>query len=211
MNNSKKKPLLVTALSTALFIMPWAAFAQHGGAASENPHAAGHGQGHPDMSKTHGMDPHRMGSMHHGSGMGKHGSGMGMMGHTPLPSFENTCENPMGHEMGMGAGLGAMGPFAALDFTKEQQSKIRDIRRELRKNHWELSEQISDQCDELADRYAGDNPDFNGIGQAYGKIAEARYKMMQLTKDARKRVIETLSSEQREKLEGMSMMEHGTM
>ena len=188
------KKLLATVLSGAL--------ALSGGAFAE------------DMTKAKSCD--KQGAMHgmmeeeRGSGDDDM-TGMGMMGMGMMS----------GHGMGMGSmggnyGMGEITPMLrGMDLTAEQQTKVRAIMKELRNKHMTLSMKRFDIVDDLEAAYSSsDQPDPAKIGELYGKIFEVRKEMIQSALEAKNKVADVLTPEQREiynahrREMGKRMMQH---
>lgn len=110
--------------------------------------------------------------------MGGYGMGPGMMG---------------GYGMGPGA-------LAGLDLSAEQRSRIRDIQREVRQQHWTLMGQVHEQQFRLQELQESGTATREQIDQAYAAAAEAHKKMLDTARDARSRMQAVLTPEQREKL-----------
>lgn len=180
----------------ALLSMPLSLFAlaAPGVAQTEPKDSYGPGMGPGMMGRGWGSGPSGecpgFGMM--GSGMGMMGGGMGGMG----PGMGG-----MGM-MGMGPGAGAgMHPFAMLDLTDDQRTKLGKIQDETRKRHWDLMGKVFDEQARLRDVYATERPDPKQVGQVYGNIAKLQQQMAEITTDAHNRMFDVLTKEQREQLQ----------
>lgn len=121
-------------------------------------------------------------------GGGMMGPGMGMMG------------GMGGGMMGPGASMG-MHPFAMLDLTGDQRTKLAKIQDETRKRHWDLMGKLFDEQARLRDIYATERPDPKQVGQVYGNIAKLQQQMAEIATDAHNRMFDVLTKEQREQLQ----------
>lgn len=136
----------------------------------------------PGMGMMGGMGGGMMGPGMGGMGMMGGGPGMGMMG------------------MGPGASMG-MHPFAMLDLTGDQRTKLAKIQDETRKRHWDLMGKLFDEQARLRDIYATERPDPKQVGQVYGNIAKLQQQMAEIATDAHNRMFDVLTKEQREQLQ----------
>jgi len=127
-------------------------------------------------------------------GYGRHGGYGSMMG-------------PMGGMMGPMGGM-MMGYLAGLDLTDKQQEKIRDIQRDMRKNHFGLMESMMDTSDKLYKLYDADKPDPDKIGKVYDEIYKIKRKMIQEHIEIRNKIYDLLTKEQREKFKNNSPFAH---
>jgi Spy/CpxP family protein refolding chaperone len=160
------------------------------------------------------MGQARMGGcpMMHGGGMGMMGPG-GMMGHGGM--------GMMGGGMMGGGGMGMMGPGAmmgpggmgmmGMDLNPEQQTEMRRIKRELRRQNWERMGQLMEAKEDLHELMASESPDPAAVGQAHARIAELKRPMIEARVQAMNEMRGLLTDEQRERLRsgprGMGMMD----
>lgn len=124
------------------------------------------------------MGPGMMGGYGPGYGMGP-----GMMG-------------------GYGPGYGGMmgwGNYRDLDLSADQNSKITQIRQEMRAKQWPLMGQMMDARDKLQDLYDADKLDSAAIDKQYKVVEDLRRQMVDNAVDAHNRINSILTKEQREK------------
>jgi Spy/CpxP family protein refolding chaperone len=141
--------------------------------------AAGPGAGYgPGMRGGHGA------GMMGGPGMVGGGYGAGMMG-----------GHGHGHGPGMMGGPGMMWGLQRLDLTAEQRDKIAKIQDELQRQHWSQMQATHvpggpqrGLLDEQAER------------QSYEAMAAAHKQMFESSLEARRRMLEVLTPQQREQL-----------
>jgi Spy/CpxP family protein refolding chaperone len=164
-----------------------------------------------------GMGPHgpaygmmgqaRMGGcpMMQGGGMGMMGPG-GMMGHGGMGMMGGGM---MGHGgMGMmGGGMmggGMMGPggmgMMGMDLNPEQQTEMRRIQRELRRQNWERMGQLMEAKEDLHELMASESPDPAAVGQAHARIAELKRPLIEARVRAMNEMRGLLTDEQRERM-----------
>lgn len=125
-----------------------------------------------------------MGMMQGRGGMGQMGQGM----------------------MGMMHGMGMMGGTEAiqmLDLSDAQRSKVKKIRRGLRKKNWPLMGQMMDEMETLRELYAADTRDSAAIGKVYSKIFDLKRQMIEASVDAGNQMEQILNKEQREQMKRM--------
>ena len=117
---------------------------------------------------------------------------------------------PMGGMMGpMGGMMGPMiGNLAGLDLTDKQQDQIRDIHRNMRKQHWDLMEKMMETSDQLYKLYDADKPDPEKIGKVYDDIYKIKRQMIQEHIVIRNKVYDLLTKEQREKFKANDPFAH---
>ncbi len=121
----------------------------------------------------------------------------------------------MGHEMMGGMGedhfdrINSMHTFAALNLSDEQRKKVMELRRELRKNTWDLQRQIIDQREQLGMLYGNDAFDVAAITSAYQKLFEIKLKMIEHTLKFKQDLRKVLTPEQQQQLR--EMMTNGKM
>lgn len=121
--------------------------------------------------------------------MGGYGYGPGMMGGGYGPGM-----------MGGGYGPGMMGAFGAIELSDQQRDQMQQIARELRKQQWDLAEQMMEKQDKLQGLYAQGQPNPEEVGQAYAEIAQLRRQMVEAHVQAQNRMQDVLTEEQREQL-----------
>jgi len=158
------------------------------------------GQGYGPGMMGQGMGPGMMG---YGMGPGMMGQGMGpgMMGYGMGPGMMGQGMGPgmMGGMMGPGTMYGA-NPYAALDLTDAQRTKIADIQEGLWRKHWALMGKMHEERYHMHRWMSGDAPDDAGARKAYASMAEAHKQMFDATLEARKQIEAVLTPEQRDKL-----------
>lgn len=124
----------------------------------------------------------------------------------------------MGHGMMMGGQRGgddhferihSMRTLAMLDLNDDQRKKVMELRRELRKNTWDLKGQTIDQREQLGMLYGSDDLDVAAITSAYEKLFEMKLKMIEHTLKFKQDLRKVLTPEQQKKLR--DMMTHGRM
>ena len=176
------KTAMVAAVNMAFFataLTTTSAFAQ---ASDSGRQGGGYGYGYGMMGG--GLGPGMMGGGPGimGGGPGMMGGGPGMMGGGP-------------GMMGFGVGWGD-----ALGLTDEQRTKINRIQDDTRHAHWALMNGIMDQQAKLRDLYEAPTRDAAAIDSTYQAIGDLRQKMIDSSRDARKRMEAVLTNKQREKL-----------
>lgn len=154
-----------------------------------------------DDSMERMMDERGYGYGRHGYGRpGYGGYGYGGQGHM----------GPMGGMMGPMGGM--MGPMmhnlAGLGLSDKQEDQIRDIYRNMRKQHWDLMEKMMDTSDKLYKLYDVDKPDPDKIGKVYDDIYKIKRQMIQEHIVIRNKVYDILSKEQREKFKANDPFAH---
>lgn len=131
------------------------------------------------------------------------GAGIGMMGPGMYgPGMGMGMGMPGGMGMGpgmMAPGMGA-GPFATLNLSTEQRTKINAIQDSLRKQQWTLQGKINDEEARLRDLYLVDQPDPKRVGQAYGNIFDLRRQMIEAQVQAQNQMQSVLTAEQRNQI-----------
>jgi len=171
-----------------------------------------------------GMMPGMRGGMpSQGSGYGMMGQGgMGMMGGCPMMSGMMGSAKGMGPGMGMGSNMGMMGQggmgmmgsggmmggmgmgsemgMMGMDLNPEQQTKMRRIQRELRRQNWENMGQLMEAKEDLHELMASESPDPAAVGQAHARIAELKRPMIEARIKAMNEVRGLLTDEQREQM-----------
>lgn len=154
-----------------------------------------------DDSMERMMDERGYGYGRHGYGrQGYGGYGYGGQGHM----------GPMGGMMGPMGGM--MGPMmqnlAGLRLSDKQQDQVREIHRNMRKQHWDLMEKMMDTSDKLYKLYGVDKPDPEAIGKVYDDIYKIKRQMIQEHIVIRNKVYDLLSKEQREKFKANDPFAH---
>lgn len=111
---------------------------------------------------------------------------MGPMG----PMMGPMMMGPMGH---------MMGNLYGLDLSDKQRDQVRDIQRNMRKQHWDLMEKMMETSDKLFDLYDVEKPDAEKIGKVYDEIYKIKRQMIQQHIEIRNKIYDILNKEQREK------------
>jgi Spy/CpxP family protein refolding chaperone len=120
------------------------------------------------------------------------GGGMGTMGGRMGPG---SCGM-----MGGGGGIMGYGAFGALDFTKDQQTRINKIQDDLRKQHWAIMGKMMDEQAKLRDLYAEEKLDAKKIGAVSDAVYALRKQMIESRIDAINRMRDVFTKEQRDQL-----------
>ncbi len=174
--------------TTALFLMVLLIFgvattaeAQRGSHMMDRPQA----QNYEDQWT--GRGPATMGYR----GMGMMGPGMGMMGGQGTP-----C--PIMNQMGHGMGMGMAGPLNLPNLTAEQQSEIRTIQREMRREHMDAMLDIMDLRDDMMVEMAAERPDPEKIREMQAAMSQKQGEMLESTVTYRNRIYDLLTEEQQE-------------
>jgi Spy/CpxP family protein refolding chaperone len=156
------------------------------------------------MMQRRGMNGMGMMGGHRGMGMMGGHRGMGMMG-------------------GMnGMGMMGMGPMMMLpDMTDKQRNAMRDIMRDMHDKNWDRMGEMMELRNQMQDIMQADKPDPTAAGRIYDKMAKLRGQMFQERLQARNKMMDQLTDEQRKKLQeyreqyrgmgGPGMMGHGMM
>lgn len=129
----------------------------------------------------YGMGPGMMGGYGPGYGMGP-----GMMG-------------GYGPGSAMGPGMMGYGDYRDLNLSREQQSKITQIRKAIRTKHWALMDDMMDAQDKLQDLYDADKQDAAAINRQYKVLEDLRRQMVDSSVEANNQINAILTREQREK------------
>lgn len=142
-----------------------------------------------------------------GRGYGPGMMGSGMMGRGHGPGMMGRGYGHMGPGMmGSGQGPGAMGgmmhgaPYAALDLSDEQRSKIAEIQSGLRQTHWALMGAMHESRQKLFELEAGGKADDAAAREATEAMAALHEQMHATMLDARQRMDAVLTDEQRGRL-----------
>jgi Spy/CpxP family protein refolding chaperone len=134
------------------------------------------------------MGPGMMGGYGHGYGMmGGQGMGPGMMG-----GYGG------GHDMMGGYGIG---PYAMLNLSDDQRSKINKIHDAERKQHWAIMGKMMDKQNAQRDLLAQSEPDPKKVGAVYAEIAKLRQQMLETHVQANNDMQKVLTKEQREQMQ----------
>jgi Spy/CpxP family protein refolding chaperone len=143
-------------------------------------------------------------------------SQMGMMDHIPMMRDGN--RGMMSHMSGMGECYkGAMEISGELGLSDQQQQKVNDIKYELHKKHWTIMGRMIDQQSALQKAYASERPDPKTVGAVYGQIFELKREMIEVELEARIKIKDTLTEDQRNQVKkyhsdhGGMMRGHGMM
>lgn len=145
------------------------------------------------------------------------GSGMGMMGQMD----DDDCQNRMMQQRGMMGGMGmmngqgmmggmgmmnghgmmdGMGPMMMLDLNDKQRNTMQEIMRGTQKQNWKRMGEMMELRNQLQDIMQADKPDPAAAGKIYDKMAKLRQEMFQARLETRNKMMDQLTSEQREKL-----------
>lgn len=154
------------------------------------------GQSMMDRQQTQDMDSRWTGrgpGMMGGQGMGMMGPGMGMMGAGEMP-----C--PIMNQMGYGMGMGMAGPMDLPNLTGEQQSKVRDIQREMRREHMEKMMDIMDIRDDIMTEMAAERPDPKKVREMQASMSQIQGEMLESTLNNRNRIYDLLTEEQKKQV-----------
>jgi Spy/CpxP family protein refolding chaperone len=145
----------------------------------------------PGMMGGYGMGPGMMG------GWGGPGWGPGMMGGGGMgPGM-------MGGWGGPGWGPGMMwggAPYAGLDLTPEQRTKLDGIRQEASRSMWQLMGKMHERAEQTPGVYGPGGYDEQAARSAYQQMAELQKQMFELQLDTGKKIDGVLTKEQREQL-----------
>ena len=163
-----------------------------------------------DPPGRHHMDDETMQQMMNERGYGYggygYGGGKGYMGHMgpmmgPMmgPTMGPMMMGPMGH---------MMGNLTGLDLNDKQRDQIRDIQRNMRRQHWDLMDKMMDTSDKLYKLYDVDRPDPEKIGKVYDEIYKIKRQMIQEHIEIRNKIYDLLSKEQQEKFKANDPFAH---
>ena len=126
--------------------------------------------------------------------------------------YENRGQmGPMGSMMGpmmMGPMGSMMGNLYGLDLNDKQRDQIRDIQRNMRKQHFDLMEKMMETSDKLVDLYDVEKPDADKIGKVYDEIYKIKRQMIQQHIEIRNKIYDILTKEQREKFRANDPFAH---
>jgi Spy/CpxP family protein refolding chaperone len=146
----------------------------------------------PPSDWPNNMGPGMMGGYGPGYGMGP-----GMMGGYG-PGYGGMMGG-YGPGYGMGPGMRGWGNYRDLNLSAEQESKITQIRQEMRVKQWPLMGQMMDAQDRLQELYDADKQDSAAIDKQYKVVDVLRRQMVDNAVDAHNRINNILTKEQREK------------
>ncbi|MBK6981339.1 MAG: Spy/CpxP family protein refolding chaperone [Betaproteobacteria bacterium] len=150
------------------------------------------------------MGGHRMGGHMKGGGMmggGMMGGGMmggGMMGGGMGGGMMGG--GMMGGGMMGGHRMGGAGPLEALGLSDEQQGKVRDIQRDLQKQHHALMGSMMELRWQSEDNAKSATFDEAAARKHYDAVAALQKRMFETRMEAQKRIQDVLTKEQREQL-----------
>lgn len=117
-----------------------------------------------------------------------------MMGGCPgMPGMMGPGMGMMGPGMGYGMGYG-------MNLTPEQQTEMRRIQRETRRQHWENMGRLMEAHEELQELLAAEQPDPAAVGRAHARIAELKRPMIEARVRAMNEMRSLLTDEQRERM-----------
>lgn len=118
-----------------------------------------------------------------------------------------TAQGPMGMYdddsvpgMMMNQGWGMEGSLGALELSAEQETKVRKIFDDLRREHWPILGKILDERERLRDLYNEDTLDAKKIGAVFDVMQGLRKQMVVSKIEALNKVRALLTKEQMEKL-----------
>jgi len=135
-----------------------------------------------------------------------------MMGQGYGPGYGPMGPGMMGYGAGPGMGSGMMGgmmgpgmmyggnPYAALDLSAEQRTKIANIQEGLWRKQWDLMGKMHEERYHMHQLMSGAVPDDASARKAYDAMANAHKQMFDAMLDARKQIDAVLTKEQREQL-----------
>jgi Spy/CpxP family protein refolding chaperone len=138
-----------------------------------------------------------MGERGYGFGYGYGYGGRGPMG--SMSPMMGQMMGPMGH---------MMGNLHGLNLTDKQRDQIRDIQRNMRKQHWDLMEKMMETSDKLEDLYDVEKPDAEKIGKVYDEIYKIKRQMIQQHIEIRNKIYDILTKEQQEKFKANDPFAH---
>ena len=99
--------------------------------------------------------------------------------------------------------MNSMRGLEALNLTADQRKKITDLRRELRKNTWDLRRQEIDQREELETLYSAPSLDVAAIKSTYEKLFQVKLKMIEYTLNFKVSLGKILTKEQMDQFHQM--------
>nr|VFJ71298.1 MAG: Heavy-metal resistance [Candidatus Kentron sp. FM]VFJ71764.1 MAG: Heavy-metal resistance [Candidatus Kentron sp. FM]VFK21331.1 MAG: Heavy-metal resistance [Candidatus Kentron sp. FM] len=139
--------------------------------------------------------------------MAQGNSAQGMFPKGMFPGAADSCvrkssmgRGGMGHS-GMSSGSDIMQLLRISELSEEQREKILGILDELRRSHWGLMGENMDHSVELRKLYGAQRLDAKAIGAVYGKIFDAKRKMIESGIEAKQKAKDVLTDEQREQLQ----------
>ncbi len=134
-------------------------------------------------------------------GHGRHMMGPGMMGPGMMgPGMMGPGMMGPGMMMGMGP---MMAVFDDLNLTKDQRSKIWQLRRELRDQHMKLMDRMWEESEKMQDLWEKEKPDAKEIGKAYDRVFAMQREMIEQSVTFKNKLSDILNDEQRKKLKEM--------
>ncbi len=102
--------------------------------------------------------------------------------------------------MGMGPAMAAPRPFAGVDFTEAQRKQINEMMAQERKMHQQRVEKMQEVQQQLQQLYMQDKWDANAITKLYEQMHAEQRKTIAAMAEARNKVYELMSKEQREQM-----------
>jgi len=168
----------------------------------------GYGYNGRGMMGGYGYGPGMMGGY---GGMGMMGGygGFGMMGgYGGMGMMMGGFGGPgmmggyggMGMMGGYGMDMMGVGPLGMLDLSDKQRDQIYDIQRDMRKQHWELMEDMFKAMDKVNELMSAEKRDSKAILAAYEPIYGLQKKMLEFHIDAANRIDAVLTAEQRKQV-----------
>ncbi len=106
----------------------------------------------------------------------------------------------MGPGMGMGSAMAAPRPFAGVDFSESQRKQIQQMMAQERKMHQQRAEEMQGVQKQLRELYMADKWDTKAITKLYEKLHAEQRKTIAAMAEARNKVYELMSKEQREQM-----------
>ena len=103
--------------------------------------------------------------------------------------------------MGMMGSGGMMGHPAMLGLSADQQTKLRRIQRETRRQHWANMGKLMDAQEDLQELLAADKPDAAAIGRAYARVVELERPIAEAHRRAMNEMRALLTDEQKERVQ----------
>lgn len=135
----------------------------------------------------------------------RNGMGPGMMGgYGPGSGMNPEMMGGYGPGYGMGSGMMRWGNFRELNLSAEQQSRISQVRQEVRTKQWAIMGKMMDAQDKLQELFDTDKQDSAAINDQYKAIDDLRRQMVDNSVDAHNRINGILTKEQIEKLRASS-------
>jgi len=133
------------------------------------------------------------------------GYGMGMMGQMDEDAYRSHMMQGRGMMDGMGmmdgqGMMNGMGPLMTLNLDDSQRNAIRDMQRDMQRKNWERMGEMMELRNQLQDIMQADKPDPAAAGSIYDKMSALRKQMFQEQLQTRNKIMDKLTSEQREQL-----------